>query len=64
MVKETIEFAHQIDAELIIIMLSKNITVAKAMMGLKDQKYISNKYNIPIMCLNARSDLKKYEGFY
>lgn len=64
MVHETIEFAHNIDAELIIIMLSKNITVAKAMMGLKDQNYISNKYKIPIMCLNARSDLRKYEGFY
>lgn len=64
MVQETIEFAHKIDAELIIIMLSKNITVAKTMMGLKDQNYISNKYKIPIMCMNARSDLKKYEGFY
>ncbi len=61
---ETLEFAHQIDAELIIIMLSKNITMAKVMLGLQDQKYISNDYKIPIMCLNQRSDLKKYEGFY
>ncbi len=64
MVQETIDFAHKIDAELIIIMLSKNITIAKTMMGLKDQNYISNKYKIPIMCLNARSDLRRYEGFY
>ncbi|MBA7568170.1 hypothetical protein ES708_09891 [subsurface metagenome] len=63
-VLETIEFAHKISAELIIIMLSKNITVAKTMMGLKDQYYISNRHKIPIMCLNPRSDLRKYEGFY
>lgn len=62
--QETLEFSHQIDAELIIIMLSKNITMAKVMMGLQDQKYISNDYKIPIMCINQRSDLKKYEGFF
>jgi len=62
--KDTIEFANQIKAELIIIMLSKNITKAKLMLGLKDQKYISNDYNIPVMCLNPRSDLRKYEGFF
>jgi nucleotide-binding universal stress UspA family protein len=61
---ETLDFAHSINAELIIIMLSKNITVAKAMLGLKEQKYISNKYKIPVMCLNPRSDLRKYEGFF
>jgi nucleotide-binding universal stress UspA family protein len=62
--QETLEYAHQIDAELIIVMLSRNITVAKVMLGLQDQKYISNDYKIPIMCLNQRSDLKKYEGFF
>lgn len=62
--RETLDFAQSIKAELIIIMLSKNITVAKAMLGLKDQKYISNDYKIPVMCLNPRSDLRKYEGFY
>lgn len=61
---ETLNFANEINAELIIIMLSKNITVAKAMVGLKDQKYISNDYKIPIMCINVRSDLRKYEGFF
>jgi nucleotide-binding universal stress UspA family protein len=62
--QETLDFAHQIDAELIIVMLSQNITIAKVMLGLQDQKYISNDYKIPIMCLNQRSDLKKYEGFF
>lgn len=61
---ETLDFANKIKAELVIIMLSKNITVAKAMIGLKDQKFISNEYKIPVMCLNPRSDLRKYEGFF
>jgi hypothetical protein len=61
---ETLEFAHQINAELIIIMLSKNITIAKALLGLKEQNFISNDYKIPILCLNPRSDLRKYEGFF
>lgn len=60
---ETLEFANQINAELIIIMLSRNITIAKIMMGLKDQYYISNDYGIPVMCLNPRLDLTKYESF-
>jgi hypothetical protein len=62
--KETVDFANKIKSELIIIMLSKNITLAKVMLGLKDQNYISNEYKIPVLCLNPRSDLRKYEGFY
>jgi nucleotide-binding universal stress UspA family protein len=61
--QETLDFANQINAELIIIMLSRNVTFAKIMLGLKDQYYISNDYNIPVMCLNPRSDLTKYESF-
>jgi nucleotide-binding universal stress UspA family protein len=61
--EESLEFAHQIDAELIIILLSKNITIANVIFGLNDQKYVSNGYKIPIMCINQRSDLKKYESF-
>lgn len=62
--QETLDYANEIKADLIIIMLSKNITVARALMGLKDQKYISNDYKIPVMCINARTDLHKYEGFF
>lgn len=62
--EEVVAYANQIKAELIIIMLSKNITLAKIIFGLKDQKYISNPYNIPVMCLNARSDIRKYESFF
>jgi nucleotide-binding universal stress UspA family protein len=61
--QETLDFANQINAELIIIMLSRNITFTKLMLGLKEQNYISNDYNIPILCLNPRSDLTRYESF-
>jgi nucleotide-binding universal stress UspA family protein len=61
---ETLNFAKEIDAELIIILLSKNINILNLMIGLESQKYISNDYKIPIMCINPRSDLKKFEGFY
>jgi len=62
--KDTLEFAHQIDSELIIILLSKHINWFNLMVGLEDQRFISNDYKIPIMCINPRSDLKKFEGFY
>lgn len=61
---ETLKFANEIKAEMIIIMLSRSITKAKVLLGLKDQKYLSNDYKIPVMCLNPRSDLRKYEGFF
>ncbi|MBN1951959.1 MAG: universal stress protein [Bacteroidales bacterium] len=62
--QETLEFAHEIKAEMIIIMLSKRVTRLKFLLGLKDQKYLSNEFQIPVLCLNPRSDLRKYEGFF
>ncbi len=62
-VEETIEFSDFIGADLIIIMLSRRITIDKILFGLRDQKFISNSYKIPIMCLNPRTDLRKYAGF-
>ncbi|UCH13537.1 MAG: universal stress protein [Bacteroidales bacterium] len=62
-VEETLEFSDFIGADLIVVMLSRQITMAKIIFGLKDQKFISNNFNIPIMCLNPRTDLRKYAGF-
>jgi len=61
---EIVEYANEIKAEVIIIMLSKNITKAKLLLGLNDQKYISNKYQIPVICINPRMDLRKLQGFF
>lgn len=62
-VDEALEFSNFLQADLIIIMLSRSITTLNILLGLKDQKYISNEYKIPVMCLNARTDLRKFGGF-
>ena len=62
-VDETIEFSDFIGADLIVIMLSRRITFDKILFGLRDQKFISNSCKIPVMCLNPRTDLRKYAGF-
>jgi nucleotide-binding universal stress UspA family protein len=60
---DALDYANEIDAQLIIIMLSKNVSWFSSLMGLNEQKYISNKYKIPIMVLNPRAELHRYEGF-
>lgn len=59
----TIDFANEVDAQLIIIILKKNISKLNLLFGSADQKYISNKYKIPVMCVNPRIELHKYGGF-
>lgn len=51
---ETIEYAHQIDADMILIMTTKDINLADYVMGAHEQMIISNKYQIPVMCINPR----------
>jgi len=60
---EVIEFAKEIDAQLIIIMLRKNVSWLSSLFGLSEQKYIGNKYKIPVMVINPKAELHKYEGF-
>ncbi len=61
---EIIEFAHEIDAQLIIIMLSRKISFFSNLFKLDEQSFISNKYKIPVMCINPRAEVHKYEGWY
>jgi nucleotide-binding universal stress UspA family protein len=51
---ETIEFAHKMDADLILIMTTKNINVADYVLGAHEQTLISNKHEVPVMCINPR----------
>ncbi len=51
---ETIDFAHEINADLLLIMTTKNITAADYIMGANEQVIISNKFEIPVMCINPR----------
>lgn len=61
---ETIEYSHSIDAQLIIIVLRRNIGRFSNLLGLSEQQFISNKYKIPIMVINSKTELHKYEGFH
>ncbi|RUT78765.1 universal stress protein [Ancylomarina longa] len=61
---ETIEFAKKIDADIILIMTTKNISFQDYMLGAHEQFVIANSANIPVMCVNPRTDLAKYGSFY
>ena len=54
---ETIEYAHNSGADLLLIMTTKNIGFADYVIGAQEQMIISNKYQIPVMCINPRPGL-------
>lgn len=56
--KSFVKFAKDKDADLIIIMLPKEIGFGSLLFGSKEQEIMSNEYGIPVMCVNPRTDLK------
>jgi nucleotide-binding universal stress UspA family protein len=54
--KETVEFAKQINADLILIMTTKYITFIDYMFGAKEQRIIANSAKIPVMCVNPKAN--------
>ena len=61
--KETIEFAKQINADLILIMTTRDISIADYVLGADEQQIIANKEKIPVMCVNPNPKLRKSGGF-
>ncbi|MGQ1910717.1 universal stress protein [Marinifilum sp. RC60d5] len=61
---ETVDFAKKIDADIILIMTTKNISFQDYMLGAHEQFVIANSAHIPVMCVNPRTDLSKYGSFY
>jgi nucleotide-binding universal stress UspA family protein len=53
--EETIEFAQKINADLILIMTTKDITFADYVLGAKEQFIIANSSKIPVCCVNPTS---------
>jgi nucleotide-binding universal stress UspA family protein len=51
---EIIEYAHNIGADLLLIMTTKDINITDYVIGAQEQMIISNKYQIPVMCINPR----------
>ncbi|MFO7923985.1 MAG: universal stress protein, partial [Bacteroidales bacterium] len=55
--KETIDYAIKINADLIVIMTTKNIGFTDYVMGADEQYIIANSAKIPVMCINPRIGL-------
>ncbi len=52
--KATIRFAEKMNADLIIVMTTKHITILDYMFGADEQEIIANSAKIPVMCVNPR----------
>jgi len=53
--EQTIEVAQQLNADLILIMTTKDITFADYVVGAKEQYIIANSQKIPVCCVNPSS---------
>jgi len=51
---ETMDFANRIEADLLLVMTTRNIGLADYVLGANEQRIISNPYGIPVMCINPR----------
>ena len=60
---ETINCAHEVDADLILIMTTRHIGFTDYVLSADEQKIIANSAKIPVMCVNPRTDLRKLAGF-
>jgi nucleotide-binding universal stress UspA family protein len=61
--EQTLEFAQKINADLILIMTTKNITVADYVMGASEQFIIANSSKIPVCCVNPKATFAKTGQF-
>ncbi len=61
--KETIDFAKQVDADLILIMTTRDISLADFALGANEQQTIANEEKIPVMCVNPNPELRRSGGF-
>ena len=60
---ESLKYADEIKADLIMISTTKNISFHDYMLGASEQKMIANEMKIPVMTINPRKDLTKFKGF-
>jgi len=60
--EEAIDYAKKINAGMIVIMTTKNISFQDYVLGADEQQLIANKEKIPIMCINPKKG-SKYGGF-
>ncbi|MGQ1889575.1 universal stress protein [Thermophagus sp. OGC60D27] len=58
--QETIDFAKENQADLIIIMTTRDIAFHDYFLGVQEQDIIANSAKVPVMVINPRTDLMKY----
>ncbi len=58
--QETIDFAKSREADIIIIMTTRDIAFHDYVLGAQEQYMIANSAKIPVMVINPRTDLMKY----
>lgn len=61
--QQTIDFSQKINADIILIMTTKNITMADYMLGASEQFIIANSSRIPVCCVNPRVSFAKVGQF-
>ena len=61
--EQTLDFAQKINADLILIVTTKNITFADYMVGASEQYIIANSSKIPVCCVNPRASFAKLGQF-
>lgn len=58
--QETLNFAEKINADLIMVMTTRDIAFHDYILGANEQYIIANSAKIPVMVINPRTDLMKY----
>jgi nucleotide-binding universal stress UspA family protein len=61
--QRTIDFAQKINADLILIVTTKNITIADYALGASEQYIIANSSKIPVCCVNPKASFTKVGQF-
>jgi nucleotide-binding universal stress UspA family protein len=61
--QQTIDFAQKTNADLILIVTTKNITFADYMIGASEQYIIANSSKIPVCCVNPKASFAKVGQF-
>ena len=61
--QQTIDFAADIKADLIVIVTTKNITLADYMLGASEQYMIANSSKIPVCCVNPMATFANVSQF-
>jgi nucleotide-binding universal stress UspA family protein len=61
--QQTIDFAQKINADLILIITTKNITFADYLVGASEQYIIANSSKIPVCCVNPKATFAKTGQF-